>query len=68
MKQVLLKFTDWLDKTKKDISRKDLQTVYKKARNLKQLLVKGKITQYQPTLGFFHVMQQTMQNLPQNGH
>ena len=52
MKQVLLKFTDWLDKTKKDISRKDLQTVYKKARNLKQLLVRGKITQYQPTLGF----------------
>ena len=45
MKQILLKFTDWLDKTKKDISRKDLQTVYKKARNLKQLLVKGKITQ-----------------------
>ena len=52
MKQLLLKFTDWLDKTKKDISRKDLQTVYKKARNLKQLLVKGKIRQNQPTLGF----------------
>ena len=46
MKQVLLKFTDWLDKTKKDISRKDLQTVYKKARNLKQLLVRGKIMQH----------------------
>ena len=46
MKQLLLKFTDWLDKTKKDISRKDLQTVYKKARNLRQLLVRGKITQY----------------------
>ena len=52
MKQILLKFTDWLDKTKKDISKKDLQTVYKKARNLRQLLVRGKITQYQPTLGF----------------
>ena len=52
MKQLLLKFTDWLDKTKKDISKKDLQTVYKKARNLRQLLVRGKITQYQPTLGF----------------
>ena len=53
----LLKFTDWLDKTKKYISRKDLQTMYKKARNLKQLLVKGKITKNQPTLGFLHKMQ-----------
>ena len=52
MEQLLLKFTDWLDKTKKDISKKDLQTVYKKARNLRQLLVRGKITQHQPTLGF----------------
>ena len=52
MKKILQKYTDWMDKTKKDISSKDLQTVYKKARNLKQLLVKGKITRYQPTLGF----------------
>ena len=52
MKKILQKYTDWLDKTKKDISRKDLQTVYKKAKNLKQLLVKGKITTSQPTLGF----------------
>ena len=34
MKQLLLKFTDWLDKTKKDISRKDLQTVYKKKQEI----------------------------------
>ena len=51
MKKILQKYTDWLDKTKKDISRKDLQTVYKKAKNLKQLLVKGKITTSQPPLG-----------------
>ena len=52
MKKILQKYTDWLDKTKKDISSKDLQTMYKKARNLKQLLVKGKITTHQPNLGF----------------
>ena len=52
MKRILQKYIDWLDKTKKDICSKDLQMVYKKARNLKQMLVKGKINTHQPTLGF----------------
>ena len=52
MKMILQKYTDWLDKTKKDICSKDLQTMYKKARNLRQMLVKGKINTQQPTLGF----------------
>ena len=67
MKQVLLKFTDWLDKTKKDISRKDLQTVQKSKKS--ETTASEREDHTIPTnLRLFHEMQQTMQNLHQNGH
>ena len=42
----------WLDKTKKEIKSKDIQTVYRKAKNLKQLLVKGNLNTLKQTSGF----------------
>ena len=42
----------WSDKTKKDIHSQDIQMVYRKAKNLKQLLVKGKINTLTQTPGF----------------
>ena len=48
MKNILKKYDTWLDKTKKDIKSMDIQIVYRKARNLKQLLVKGKNHNYTP--------------------
>ena len=68
MKQVLLKFTDWLDKTKKDISRKDLQTVYKKSKKSETTASEREDHTIPTNPRLFHEMQQTMQNLPQNGH
>ena len=52
MKNILKKYDSWLDKTKKDIKAMDIQTVYRKARNLKQLLVKGKINTTPQRLGY----------------
>ena len=52
LKQIKKIHEGWLDKTKKDIKLKDLQTVYRKAKNLKQLLVKGKIHTLMQTSGF----------------
>ena len=52
MKNILNKYDTWLDKTKKDIKSMDIQIVYRKARNLKQLLVKGKITTTPHMLGY----------------
>ena len=52
MKNILKKYESWLDKTKKDIKAMDIQTVYRKARNLKQLLVKGKINTTLQMLGY----------------
>ena len=52
MRNILKKYDTWLDKTKKDIKSMDIQIVYRKARNLKQLLVKGKITSTPHMLGY----------------
>ena len=43
MKNIIKRHDTWLDKTKKEIKAQDIQTVYRKLRNLKQLLVKGKL-------------------------
>ena len=43
LKEIIRMHDSWLDKTKKDIQSQDVQMVYRKAKNLKQLLVKGKI-------------------------
>ena len=64
MKQLLLKFTDWLDKTKKDISREDLQTVYKKSKKFEATASKREDHTKSTNFRFLHKMQQTMQNLP----
>ena len=52
MKNILKKYDSWLDKTKKEIKAMDIQTVYRKAQNLKQLLVKGKINTTPQRLGY----------------
>ena len=52
MKEIIRIHDNWLDKTKKNIKATDLQTVYKKARNLKQMLVKGKLNNLTQTPGF----------------
>ena len=52
MKNIITLHESWLDKTKKDIYSKDIQTVYRKAKNLKQLLVKGKLHTLTQTPGF----------------
>ena len=43
MKNIKKKFDSWLDKTEKEIKSQDIQTVYRKIKNLKQLPVKGKL-------------------------
>ena len=52
LKQIIKMHESWLDKTKIDIQSTDIQTVYRKAKNLKQLLVKGKIHTLSQTPGF----------------
>ena len=42
LKEIIRMHDSWLDKTKKDIQSQDIQMVYRKAKNLKQFLVKGK--------------------------
>ena len=52
LKQIIKIHESWLDKTKNDIQSTDIQMVYRKAKNLKQLLVKGKIHSLSQTPGF----------------
>ena len=57
MKKILKKYDSWLDKTKKDIKAMDIQTVYRKARNLKQLLSERKDQHNTPDVGIFNQLQ-----------
>ena len=52
LKQIIKMHDSWVDKTKKDIQSTDIQMVYRKEKNLKQLLVKGKIHTLGQTPGF----------------
>ena len=52
MKNIIKKHDTWLGKTKKEMKAQDIQTVYRKSRNLKQLLVKGKLNLLTQTPGY----------------
>ena len=52
MKNIIKRHDTWLDKTKKEMKVQDIQTVYRKSRNLKQLLVKGKLNILTQTPGY----------------
>ena len=52
MKNIIKRHDTWLDKTKKEMKVQDMQTVYRKSRSLKQLLVKGKLNILTQTPGY----------------
>ena len=64
MKQLLLKFTDWLDKTKKDISGKRFTNRVQKSKKFEATASKREDYTKSTNFRFLHKMQQTMQNLP----
>ena len=64
MKQILTKYDIWLGKTRKNVNSRDIQTVRRKVKNLKQLLVKGKIKTPSKALGYLTICNKPCETSP----